>query len=126
MKNITYSYLTLIMVISYACLADGIPMGRNCYSTFPNGPYLPQYLIHEIHNLSAIIIFITRYRLCYMQKSKTVHQTYQSSTLNMTFPTSELVKAQLQGHHGLAAAGIRDSDISVGIMCGDFTDDDHH
>ena len=101
-------------------------MGPTCLSTVPNRPHLPQYLIHTIRKLSAIIIFITRSCVHYMQNSKTVYQTQRSSTLQMALPTSELVKARRLGHHRLAVAGLRESEISIGTTRGDSTDDDHH
>ena len=61
-----------------------------------------------------------------MQNRKIVYQTQQSSTLKMTLPTSKLAKAWRQGHHCLAAAGLRESYISVGKMRGNSTEDNHH
>ena len=54
--------------------ANGTPTGPTCTITAPNGPCLPQYLIHKIRNVSAIIIFITCSRVCYMQNSNTCRQ----------------------------------------------------
>ena len=61
-----------------------------------------------------------------MRNRKTVYQTQQYSTLNMELPMSKLVKAWQQGHHRLAAAGLRELDISVEKTYGDSTYDNNH